>query len=207
MQALDHLKWTSVDRTIFFDDDGNALGKAEADRLVKVASYDYWEPCQWDEVVNEKMMRRNPPDLADMVRRSVVEWGVAAPSYVRSHGGPVSAEEEKRDVRWSQQLLKKEQILLSFNKVTPRTPPPPSRTDWTRLVPPGHASSRLVREEGRGVSSQYGREGGGGSHRTPSSHHAPWACSKQNPESPNQEAFERPLRGRGGQLWCAAPGR
>jgi len=34
MQALDHLKWTSVDRTIFFDDDGNALGKAEADRLV-----------------------------------------------------------------------------------------------------------------------------------------------------------------------------
>jgi hypothetical protein len=25
-----------VDKTIFFDDDGNALGKAEADRLVKV---------------------------------------------------------------------------------------------------------------------------------------------------------------------------
>jgi len=138
MQALDHLKWTSVDRTIFFDDDGNALGKAEADRLVKVASYDYWEPCQWDEVVNEKMMRRNPPDLADMVRRSVVEWGVAAPSYVRSHGGPVSAEEEKRDVRWSQQLLKKEQILLSFNKVTPRAPFPP----YTHIMHTGHVASK-----------------------------------------------------------------
>jgi len=29
----------------------------------------------------------------------------------------VNPDEEKRDVRWSQTLLKKEQILLSFNKV------------------------------------------------------------------------------------------
>jgi hypothetical protein len=36
---------------------------------------------------------------------------------------------------------------------------------WLRLFVikrHGHVSSRLVRKEGRGVSSQYGREGGGG---------------------------------------------
>ena len=38
--------------------------------LHQVASYDHWEPCQWDEFVNEDMMARNPDDLSDMVRRS-----------------------------------------------------------------------------------------------------------------------------------------
>jgi hypothetical protein len=28
-------------------------------------------------------LSRNPNDLADMVRRSVVEWGVAPPSYIK----------------------------------------------------------------------------------------------------------------------------
>ena len=51
LKAQDGLAWADVDNTIMFDDDGNALGKAEQDRLVKVASYDHWEPCQWDEVL------------------------------------------------------------------------------------------------------------------------------------------------------------
>jgi len=114
MKEKDGLHWAEVDKTIFFDDDGNAVNKSEQSRLVKVASYDYWEPCQWDEVVNEPMMRRNPPDLADMVRRSVVEWGIAPPSYIK---GKVSADDAKKDARWAAQLQKKESILLSFNKV------------------------------------------------------------------------------------------
>ena len=51
LKAQDGLAWADVDNTIMFDDDGNALGKAQHDRLVKVASYDHWEPCQWDEVL------------------------------------------------------------------------------------------------------------------------------------------------------------
>lgn len=115
LKKQDGLDWVDVDMTIMFDDDGNALGKHENDRLVKVASYDHWEPCQWDEVVNEDMLARNPDDLADMVRRSVVEWGVAPPSYVK--GQATSEEEIRRDFRWAAQAQKKESILLSFNKV------------------------------------------------------------------------------------------
>lgn len=33
----DGLDWVDVDATIMFDDDGNALGKHENDRLVKVS--------------------------------------------------------------------------------------------------------------------------------------------------------------------------
>jgi len=115
LKKQDGLNWVDVDSTIMFDDDGNALGKNETDRLVKVASYDHWEPCQWDQVVNEDMLARNPDDLADMVRRSVVEWGVAPPSYVK--GQATSEEEIRRDFRWAAQAQKKESILLSFNKV------------------------------------------------------------------------------------------
>ena len=68
-----------------------------------MASYDHWEPCQWDEVVNENMLARNPDDLADMVRRSVVEWGVAPPSYVK--GQATSEEEIRRDFRCVQSDL------------------------------------------------------------------------------------------------------
>lgn len=115
LKTQDGLAWADVDNTIMFDDDGNALGKAEQDRLVKVASYDHWEPCQWDEVVNEDMMAQNPEEMADMVRRSVVEWGVAPPSYIK--GQATNEEEVRRDFRWAAQAQKKESILLSFNKV------------------------------------------------------------------------------------------
>jgi hypothetical protein len=47
----------------------------------QVASYDHWEPCQWDEFVNEDMMARNPDDLSDMVRRS----GMTVCAYVYVH--------------------------------------------------------------------------------------------------------------------------
>jgi len=115
LKAQDGLDWVEVDKTIMFDDDGNALPKHENDRLVKVASYDHWEPCQWDEFVNEDMMARNPDDLADMVRRSVVEWGVAPPSYIK--GQATTEDEIRRDFRWAAQAQKKESILLSFNKI------------------------------------------------------------------------------------------
>jgi len=115
LKSQDGLGWVDVEQTIMFDDDGNALGKNESDRLVKVASYDHWEPCQWDDTVNEDMLARNPDDLADMVRRSVVEWGVAPPSYIK--GQATSEDEIRRDFRWAAQAQKKESILLSFNKV------------------------------------------------------------------------------------------
>jgi len=115
LKKQDGLDWVQVDHSIMFDDDGNALGKHEQDRLVKVGSYDHWEPCQWDQYVNEEMLARNPDDLADMVRRSVVEWGVAPPSYIK--GQATTEEEIRRDFRWAAQAQKKESILLSFNKV------------------------------------------------------------------------------------------
>mmetsp|Transcript_38217 Transcript_38217/g.93921 ORF Transcript_38217/g.93921 Transcript_38217/m.93921 type:complete len:458 (+) Transcript_38217:167-1540(+) len=111
---LDGITWANMENTIMFDDDGNALNQAETHRLVKVASYDFWEQCQWDEVVNEEMMARNPPDLADMVRRSVIEWGIAPPSYGKKKR---SMEDVKRDARWAVQRQQKQQILVSFNKV------------------------------------------------------------------------------------------
>jgi len=114
LRRLYDMHWPTEENTVMFDDDGNALPKSEASRLVKVASYDYWEPCQWDEVVNEPMMARNPPDLADMVRRSVVEWGIAPPSYGKK---TTTHEDAKRDARWAAQLHQKRQILLSYNKV------------------------------------------------------------------------------------------
>ena len=112
LKAQDGLDWVKVDRTIMFDDDGNALAKHESDRLVKVASYDHWEKCQWDESVNEDMMARNPHDLADLVRCSAVEWGLAPPSYAKRQA---SSEDELR--RWTAAVEKKESILLSFNKI------------------------------------------------------------------------------------------
>jgi len=115
LKAQDGLAWVDPEQTLMFDDDGNALGKNESDRLVKVASYDHWEPCQWDDTVNEEMLARNADDLADMVRRSVVEWGVAPPSYIK--GQATSEDEIRRDFRWAAQAQKKESILLSFNKV------------------------------------------------------------------------------------------
>jgi hypothetical protein len=71
-------------------------------KQIKVASYDYWESCQWDEVVNEEMMAKNHEDLADMVRRSVVEWGIAAPSYPRL-GVPLTEEDRRQDARLAPQ--------------------------------------------------------------------------------------------------------
>jgi len=49
------------------------------------------------------MMARNPDDLADMVRRSVVEWGVAPPSYIK--GQATTEDEIRRDFRWAAQVL------------------------------------------------------------------------------------------------------
>ena len=71
--------------------------------------------CNRVQVVNEDMMAQNPEEMADMVRRSVVEWGVAPPSYIK--GQATNEEEVRRDFRWAAQAQKKESILLSFNKV------------------------------------------------------------------------------------------
>ena len=64
----DGLEWVHVKKSIMFDDDRAALAGEEAERLVTVASYDYWAPCAWDEVVNEEMLARNPEHLAQIVR-------------------------------------------------------------------------------------------------------------------------------------------
>ena len=70
----------------------------------------------WAEVdVNVDMLSENPHDMADMLRCSVVQWGVAPPSYVK--GQPTTEEEVRLDLRWAAQARKKESLLLSFNKV------------------------------------------------------------------------------------------
>mmetsp|Transcript_8591 Transcript_8591/g.19684 ORF Transcript_8591/g.19684 Transcript_8591/m.19684 type:complete len:474 (+) Transcript_8591:218-1639(+) len=114
MKRLYGMNWITLKNTIMFDDDGAALPKHEQSRLVKVAAYDYFEACQWDETVNEAMMARNPPDLADMARRSVAEWGIAPPSYGKKNRTPA---DEAADARWATALNQKREVQLAYNKV------------------------------------------------------------------------------------------
>mmetsp|Transcript_56279 Transcript_56279/g.138096 ORF Transcript_56279/g.138096 Transcript_56279/m.138096 type:complete len:531 (+) Transcript_56279:247-1839(+) len=109
------LSWASVDHAIMFDDDKNALFAGEKERLIVVQSYDYWEPCKWDEIITEELLDKNPEDVVDLVRRTVVEWGIAPPSY----GKQVLTEEDvKVDAHWTTQKSKKTNILMSYNKVS-----------------------------------------------------------------------------------------
>jgi hypothetical protein len=55
-------------------------------------------------------------ELAEMVRRSAVEWGIAPPSYSKMQTS-FTADDVKRDAKWSSQRAQKRQMLLSFNKV------------------------------------------------------------------------------------------
>jgi hypothetical protein len=55
--------------------------------------------------------------LPDCRRRSVVEWGIAEPSFNRDTDEPKTAEEEEKDRKWSAQQRRKQNILLSYNKV------------------------------------------------------------------------------------------
>jgi len=110
LRRMYNIQWPRENNTIMFDDDGNCVSRAESSRLVKVASYDYWESCQWDEVVNEEMLARNPPDLRDMARQTAVGWGVAPPSYAR-------AAKPGEDERWAEQFRKNREIMLNYNKV------------------------------------------------------------------------------------------
>mmetsp|Transcript_45633 Transcript_45633/g.111077 ORF Transcript_45633/g.111077 Transcript_45633/m.111077 type:complete len:362 (+) Transcript_45633:108-1193(+) len=109
------LLWVSLHNTIMFDDDGATLNAAEKSRLIKVPSYDYWEKSPWDEVVNDELLAKNPPHLADTVRYSVIEWGIAPPTYRKK--GERTKEDVKQDAKWAIQRHKKEQVLASFNKV------------------------------------------------------------------------------------------
>jgi hypothetical protein len=45
---------------------------------------------------------------------SVVEWGIACPSYGKTSR---NADDVKRDARWALQRQQKQQILMSYNKV------------------------------------------------------------------------------------------
>jgi len=110
------LEWVNVERTIMFDDDGSVLGGGDQIRLVRVATYDYWEPCVWNEVVTEELLEKNTPDLVEIVRQSVIEWGVTRPSYGTAEEDRTEEEKEK-DERWEAQLKKKQQLQLSYNKV------------------------------------------------------------------------------------------
>ena len=77
----DGFDWVDVKNTIMFDDEPTAVAGEDLDQLVVVPSYDHWEPCAWDENVNEDLLAKNPKQLAAIVRATVVDWGVAPPSY------------------------------------------------------------------------------------------------------------------------------
>ena len=116
LKEQDALDWVEVGKTIMFDDDAAALSPQEADRLVTVASYDHWEPCPWDENVNEAMLAKNPENLAQVLRASVVDWGIAPPSYARMRTGE-TCEVTPEDLKWASKMQKKEKALLAFNQV------------------------------------------------------------------------------------------
>ena len=116
MKDQDALHWLEVNKSIMFDDDANALSAQEADRLVTVASYDHWEPCPWDENVNEAMLAKNPEHLAQIVRASVVDWGIAPPSYALLKTGE-KCDVTSEDLKWASKMRKKQEFLLSFNKL------------------------------------------------------------------------------------------
>lgn len=109
-------RWSKVEQSVMFDDDNHALNGTEQCRLVQVPSYDYWEPCPWNTTISEDVMDKNDEEVVDMARRSVVEWGIAAPSFVK--GKEVRSEEEtEKDRKWTEQQRRKTNILLSYNKV------------------------------------------------------------------------------------------
>jgi len=112
----DGLHWASVDTAIMFDDDKKALFPGEIGRLVVVPSYDYWEPCQWDEVITEDVLSRNSEDVVDLVRRTVVEWGVAKPSYGKAEE-ELTEHDRETDEKWQVQKEKKRGVLTSYNKL------------------------------------------------------------------------------------------
>lgn len=117
LRLEDGLEWATVDNCVMFDDDKNAVYAGEISRLVIVPSYDYWEGCAWDEIITEELLSKNSEDVVDLVKRTVVEWGVAPPSYGKDEAS-LSVEERDMDERWQAQRDKKRAILLSYNKVS-----------------------------------------------------------------------------------------
>jgi hypothetical protein len=79
--------WVELHNTIMFDDEAIAVAGAEKERLVVVPSYDHWEPCAWDENVTPELLERNPKPLVDIVLATVVDWGIAPPSYASFRPG------------------------------------------------------------------------------------------------------------------------
>lgn len=110
-------RWSKVELALMFDDDRSALNGSEQHRLIQVPSYDYWEPCAWNTTVTPEVLERNGIDVNDRVRRSVVEWGIAEPSFAEASDDPKTAEEAERDRKWAAQQRRKQNILLSYNKV------------------------------------------------------------------------------------------
>lgn len=95
----DGFDWVDIQNTVMFDDEATAVSGEELDRLVVVPSYDHWAPCAWDENVTEELLAKNPKHLADVVRATVVAWGVAPPSYVNMRPG-IAFEPTSADLRY-----------------------------------------------------------------------------------------------------------
>ncbi|KAJ1487788.1 hypothetical protein T484DRAFT_2185782 [Baffinella frigidus] len=112
-------EWVSVDNAqVMFDDDGGVLAGGEQLRLIRVPAYDYWEPCPWDTRVTQDVLSKNTDEAADLVRRSVVEWGIARPSFAKEEED-ITIEDRAKDDKWLEHRKKKEMIQLSYNKVPP----------------------------------------------------------------------------------------
>mmetsp|Transcript_69002 Transcript_69002/g.111960 ORF Transcript_69002/g.111960 Transcript_69002/m.111960 type:complete len:308 (+) Transcript_69002:286-1209(+) len=108
------LGWADVERCIMYDDDGNALGGHDKTRLIKVPAYEYWEPCQWDEVINEELLFENSDDNVTILTDSVVAWKLAPPSFGKPN---LTEEDEKAKDKWEKAKQKREKLHMAYNKM------------------------------------------------------------------------------------------
>ncbi len=65
--------------------------------------------CRW-------VLERGAGGRLTVCVHSVIEWGVARPSYGKPEE-ELTEEEKEKDARWAEQLAKKQQLQLTYNKV------------------------------------------------------------------------------------------
>lgn len=108
------LDWVRPDRCLMFDDDSGALGGHDKGRLVKVPAYEYWEPCQWDEVIDEEFLYENSDENVTILTDSVVQWKLAPPSFGKVN---LTEQDEKETEKWAEKKKKREKMHMAYNKL------------------------------------------------------------------------------------------
>lgn len=125
------LAWVSPDRCIMFDDDPNALGGADKTRLIRVPAYEYWEPCQWDEVIDEEFLYENSDENVTILTDSVITWKLAPPSFGKIN---LTEEDEKQVEKWKAARDKKERLHTAYNKIARKDKLWPAIQEYMELI-------------------------------------------------------------------------